>query len=139
MMNETRQHHAYQRGVRMANQWKRLKGTILRWDHRCVSKAHAHKLPSWVGHIPMSMFAVIMLSALVFGGIFIASSAILVGALVFLVSGVFSSEGGTNRKEEGEAFPPTHPNNDFGTKYRSGPHGWGWYDSTGYMHDEEDN
>lgn len=91
-MSQTRNQQAYQRGIRVALMWKRLKGTILRWDHRCVSKAHAHKLPSWVGHIPMSMFAVIMLTALVFGGMVIASSAVLVGALVLLVSGALSHE-----------------------------------------------
>ncbi|QTF09650.1 hypothetical protein HC231_18285 [Brenneria izadpanahii] len=138
-MSQTRNQQALQRGILAARMWKRLKSTILRLDQRCVSKARAHKFPGWVGHIPMSMFAIIMLAALVFGGMIIASSAVLVGALVLLVSGSFSSEGDANRKEGGEDFPPTYLNNDFGTKYRSGPHGWGWYDSTGYMHDEDEN
>lgn len=138
-MNETRQQHAYRRGVRFANLWKQIKSTILRWDQCCVARARSHKLPGWIGHIPMIMLAIGILAALVFGGMIIASSAVLVGALVLLISGEFSSEGDTNRKEEGEAFPPTHLNNDFGTKYRCGPHGWGWYDSTGYMHDEDEN
>lgn len=92
-MNETRQYHAYQRGVRMASLWKRLKGTILRWDSFCVSKARKYNLPAWIGHIPMSVFAAIMLSALVFGGVVIAISAVFVSALVILISGTLSSEG----------------------------------------------
>lgn len=91
-MNETRQRHAYQRGVRMASLWKRLKGTILRWDSFWVSKVRKFNLPAWIGHIPMSVLAAIMLTALVFGGMVIASSAVLVGALVLLVSGALSPE-----------------------------------------------
>lgn len=96
IMNETRQRHADQRGVRIASLWKRLKGTILRWDAFWVSKARKHNLPAWIGHIPMSMLASIMLAALVFGGMVIASSAVLVGALVLLVSGVSSEENDTD-------------------------------------------
>lgn len=57
-MNDTKQQHAYQRGVRMANLWKRLKDTILKWDSRCVSKARSHKLPDWIGHIPTAFIAI---------------------------------------------------------------------------------
>ena len=72
-MNQTRDHQAYQRGMKAACLCKRIKGTILRWDQRCVTNACKHKLPGWSGHIPMGMFAVIMLTALVFGGMVIAS------------------------------------------------------------------
>ncbi|MDR8492147.1 hypothetical protein OSC18_21905 [Serratia nevei] len=83
-MSQTRDQQAYQRGIKAARLWKRLKGTILRWDQRCVSNARKHKLPGWVGHIPMGMFAVIMLTAFVFGGMFIATSAVLLGAVILL-------------------------------------------------------
>ncbi len=56
-MNDTTQHHAYQRGVRMATLWKRIKSSILNWDSRCVSKARSHKLPGWIGHIPTVFLA----------------------------------------------------------------------------------
>lgn len=56
-MNDTTQHHAYQRGVRMATLWKRIKSTILNWDSRCVPKARSHKLPGWIGHIPTVFLA----------------------------------------------------------------------------------
>jgi len=91
-MKDTKQQHAYQRGVRIASLWKRLRGTILKWDSFWVSKARKYNLPAWIGHIPMSVLAAIMLTALVFGGMVIASSAVLVGALVLLVSGALSPE-----------------------------------------------
>lgn len=94
-MNDTTQHRAYQRGVRMASRWKRLKSTVLKWDRACVSKAQTVNLPKWVGHIPIIVFTGIILAALVFGGLIIASSAVLLGALILLVTGTVSSERGT--------------------------------------------
>ncbi|MBO1811323.1 hypothetical protein J4G53_24100 [Serratia ureilytica] len=84
-MSQTRDQQAYQRGIRAARLWKRLKGTILRWDHACVSSARKHKLPGWIGHIPMGMLAVIMLAALVFGGMVIASVTIIIMALLLII------------------------------------------------------
>lgn len=57
-MSQTREQQAYQRGIRVARMWKRLKGTILRWDTFCVSKARKHKLPGWVGHVPTAFVAI---------------------------------------------------------------------------------
>ena len=88
-MNKTRQYHAYQRGVRMANLWKRLKGAILRWDAFCVSKARKYKLPGWIGHIPMSMLAASILAAVAFGGLFIASIGIITSAIILIASLAF--------------------------------------------------
>ncbi|WP_232043331.1 hypothetical protein [Serratia marcescens] len=92
-MNDTKQQHAYQRGVRMANLWKHLKGTILKWDMYCVSKAHRYKLPSWLGHIPMIMLATSILSAVVFGGLFIASIGIIMSAIILIALLVFEPLG----------------------------------------------
>lgn len=137
-MSQTRDQQAYQRGIKAARLWKRLKGTVLRWDHACVSSARKHKLPGWIGHIPMGMLAVIMLATLVFGGMVITISAVFAAALALLVSSSTADEN-SNNKEDSDAFPTAQSNNGFGTRYRSGPHGWGWYDSTGYMHDEDEN
>ncbi|WP_199638498.1 hypothetical protein JEM67_02230 [Serratia sp. PAMC26656] len=57
-MSQTRNQQAYQRGIRVARMWKRLKGTILRWDHRCVSKARNYRLPGWVGHVPTAFVTI---------------------------------------------------------------------------------
>ncbi|CAI1042151.1 hypothetical protein [Serratia quinivorans] len=123
-MNQTRDQQAYQRGIRAARLWKRLKSAFLRWDQRCVSKACEHKLPGWVGHIPTSMFAIIMLSALVFGGMIIASSAVLVGALVLLVSGAFSPKEKTNFDEDEMISPPYKSPSEYRADGEFGP---GWY------------
>lgn len=88
-MNETRQHHAYQRGVRMASLWKRLKDTIMRWDRRCVAKARKHRLPGWIGRIPMIMLATSILATVTFGGLFIASLGIIMSAIILIASLVF--------------------------------------------------
>ncbi len=57
-MNQTRGQQAYQRGMKAAHLWTRLKGTILRWDQRCVTNIRKHKLPGWIGHTP-TVFVVI--------------------------------------------------------------------------------
>ncbi|QHA87989.1 hypothetical protein [Serratia rhizosphaerae] len=90
-MDDATQHHAYRRGVRMASRWKRLESTVLKWDRACVSKAQKVNIPKWAGHIPMIAFGIIILAALVFGGLFIASSAVLLGALILFVTGAVSS------------------------------------------------
>jgi len=51
-MRQTRNHHAFQQGSWIARMWKHLKSTMLRWDTFCVSKAHKHKRPGWISHIP---------------------------------------------------------------------------------------
>lgn len=95
-MNEKKQHHAYQRGVRMANLWKRLKGTILKWDAICVAKARRYKLPGWIGHIPMIMLATSILAAIAFGGLFIASIGIIMSAIILIALLVFEPLGEKN-------------------------------------------
>lgn len=75
---------AYQRGIKAAHLWRRLINKILRWDQYCVSKACKHKLPGWIGHIPIVLFTISILTALIFGGMLIATSAVLVGAIILL-------------------------------------------------------
>lgn len=124
-MSQTRDQQAYQRGIKAASLWKRLKGTILRWDHACVSSARKHKLPGWIGHIPMGMLAVIMLAALVFGGMVIASSAVFVGALVLLVSGAFSSRDETSLNDDNDMVDTSYkPPGEYKADGEFGP---GWY------------
>lgn len=91
-MNDTTQHHAYQRGVRMANRWKRVKSTILKWDNFCVSKARRHKLPGWFGHIPivLSVGSFSLLFAL--SGLFIIAS-IVAGITILLCLSLLIGKG----------------------------------------------
>ncbi|MGP0838106.1 hypothetical protein [Serratia sp. CY85251] len=137
-MSEIRDQQAYQRGIKAARLWKHLKGTILRWDQRCVSSARKHKLPGWVGHIPMGMLAVIMLAALVFGGMVIASSAVFVGALVLLISGAYSSEEKISSEDDSEPCGDFMQEKSGYGKYRDGQHGWGWYDAAGRMINDDE-
>ncbi|WP_255326669.1 MULTISPECIES: hypothetical protein [Serratia] len=125
MMNETRQHHAYQRGVRMASLWKRLKGTILRWDAFFVSKARKYSLPAWIAHIPMIILAISILATLVFGGMIIASSVVLIGALLLLVSEAFSPKEEANLAEDATTLNTSYKSP---CEYRAdGEFGPGWY------------
>lgn len=84
-MSQARDQQAYQRGIWAARKWTRLKDTIMRWDRHCVAKARKHRLPGWIGHIPIVVFTISMLATLAFGGMFIAASAVLVGAIILLV------------------------------------------------------
>uniref|UniRef100_A8G8M3 DUF3742 family protein n=1 Tax=Serratia proteamaculans (strain 568) TaxID=399741 RepID=A8G8M3_SERP5 len=85
-MSKTRNQQAYQRGIRVARMWKRLKGTILRWDTLCVSKARKYGLPAWLGHVPIaSLVAVSVISCLI-GGLLIAVVILFVWALILLPS-----------------------------------------------------
>ncbi|MDL1247531.1 hypothetical protein PST86_00285 [Yersinia pestis] len=88
-MSQTRDQQAFQRGIRVARLWKLLKSTILRWDQRWVSKACKHKLPNWIGHIPMIMLATSILAAVAFGGLLIASLGIIMSAIILIASLVF--------------------------------------------------
>ena len=122
-MNDTTQHHAYHRGVRMAGRWKHLKSTVLKWDRACMSKAQSVNLPKWVGHIPMCILALMMVSAVVFGGVIIASSAVLLGAIGVIVGGSLPSE-----KSMADSVDHTTNSSNTTTEYRAdGEFGPGWY------------
>ncbi|HEI8504900.1 TPA: hypothetical protein SLF17_002045 [Serratia marcescens] len=83
-MSQTRKQQAYQRGIWAARKWTRLKDTMMRWDRHCVAKARKHRLPGWIGHIPIVVFTINMLAIFAFGGMFIVASAVLVGAIILL-------------------------------------------------------
>ncbi|EAW8181739.1 hypothetical protein HX52_05615 [Salmonella enterica] len=83
-MSQARDQQAYQRGIWAARKWSRLKDVIMRWDRFCVSMAREYRFPGWIGHIPIAVFTISMLTAFIFGGMFIATSAVLVGAVILL-------------------------------------------------------
>lgn len=85
-MNEKRQHHAYQRGVRMANLWKRLKGTILKWDSFWVSKARKYNLPTWLGHVPITCLVAVSAISGLTSGLLVAIIILFIWALLLLPS-----------------------------------------------------
>ncbi len=91
-MSQPRNQQAYQRGILAARMWKRLKNTILRWDTFCVSEARKHKLPGWIGHVPIAIAFLGSAAAALFGGIIIAGSLLFIWAMAFILQNVdFSS------------------------------------------------
>ncbi|MEE4411932.1 MULTISPECIES: hypothetical protein [unclassified Serratia (in: enterobacteria)] len=90
-MSQTRNQQAYQRGIWVARMWKRLKGTILRWDTFCVSKARKHKLPGWIGHVPIAVAFLGSAATALFGGIIIAGSLLFIWAIAIILQNINTS------------------------------------------------
>ncbi|MER5130472.1 hypothetical protein [Serratia marcescens] len=87
-MSQTRDQQAYQRGVKAARLWKRLKGTVLRWDHACVSGARKHKLPGWIGHIAITLALIGSATAILFGSIVIVGAVLFIWAIAFILQNI---------------------------------------------------
>jgi hypothetical protein len=88
-MSQARDQQGYQRGVWAVRKWSRLKNVIMRWDRLCMSKARKHRLPGWIGRVPMIMLATSILAAVAFGWLFIASLGIIMSAIILIASLVF--------------------------------------------------
>ncbi|WP_262121624.1 hypothetical protein [Serratia ficaria] len=131
-MNDTKQHHAYQRGVRMASLWKRLKGTILKWDTFFVAKARAHQLPSWIGHIPITIALFGSLTAALLGGAAIAGCLLFIWAIAFILQQISPTSPKTTDSEYFDS-----DTNESLTEYRDGNQGFGLYCGE-YRIDQED-
>lgn len=85
-MNDTTQHHAYQRGVRLASLWMRLKGIILRWDSFWVLKARKYSLPVWLGHVPITCLVAISAFSCLTGGLLVGAIILFGWSLLLLPS-----------------------------------------------------
>lgn len=133
MMNETKQHHAHQRGVRMASLWKRIKGTIIKWDAFCVAEAHSHKLPGWIGHAPIAIVLFGSAAAILFGGIVIAGCMLFIWTIAFILQ-QFGQ--GSTQENDSEYFDSS-TNSESLTEYRDGDHGYGLYCGS-YRIDQDD-
>ncbi|MGP0837999.1 hypothetical protein [Serratia sp. CY85251] len=130
-MSQTRDQQAYQRGIKAARLWKRLKGTILRWDQLCVSKARAQKLPGWIGHGPMAIALIASVAIIVFGGIVIIGCMLLISAIAY----IFQHVGQSNY--DADHFDSNTDNKPL-TEYRDGDQGYGLY-SGSYRMDLDDD
>ncbi|MCS4267290.1 hypothetical protein [Serratia sp. BIGb0163] len=122
-MNQTRNQLAYQRGILAARVWKRLKGTILRWDTFCVSKAHKHKLPGWIGHVPIAVAFLGSVTAILFGGIVIAGCMFFIWAIAFILQ----QFGQADSQENDSEYFDSNTNSESLTEYRDGDQGYGLY------------
>lgn len=132
-MNETKQQHAYQRGIRIARLWRRLKGTISRWDTFCVSKARKHNLPSWIGHVPITISLLGSATAILFGGIVIAGCMLFIWAIAFILQQFGQARSQENDPEHSDS----NTNSESLTEYRDGDQGYGLYCGS-YRMDLED-
>ncbi|WP_431712600.1 hypothetical protein [Serratia marcescens] len=119
-MNDTTQHHAYQRGVRIANLWKSIKGTILKWDAYCVAKASSYKLPGWIGHFPIVIALIASLTAALLGGLAIAGCLLFIWAIAFILQNADLSHAELTDSTSDEESS-VHDG------YRNGPEGYGYY------------
>ncbi|CAI1875216.1 Uncharacterised protein [Serratia quinivorans] len=123
-MKQKNQSRAYLRGKSAAKIWKRIKVNLRSLDNKCVAKARSLKLPAWIGHIPMAILSLVMLLAIVFGGMIIASSAVFIGALILLVGGAFSPIEETLSDEDEMINTSYKSPNEYRADGEFGP---GWY------------
>ncbi|EBH9578867.1 hypothetical protein ER596_23715 [Salmonella enterica subsp. enterica serovar Havana] len=85
-MSHSQDKRAWNRGVRLAGIWKRVTANLLKWDKKCVVWAKAHRLKSWMGHIPLLLTIICSLAALIAGGLIVSGSAVLLWSLIALVT-----------------------------------------------------
>lgn len=102
----------------MANLWKRLKGTILKWDAICVAK-----LPGWIGYMPMIIALFGSTTVVLFGGVIIASCMLFIWAFAFILQHV----GQENTKVNDSEYFDSSINSEALTAHRDGDQGYRLY------------
>lgn len=81
---------AYQRGVKVAGLWKRFSGQIKYQDSRCVGWAKNHRLPTWVGHIPVVGLILAICGAAIFASLIVTGCLIFIWAIVYIIQNIGS-------------------------------------------------
>ena len=119
-MNQTRDQQAYQRGIRAARKWSRLKSVIMRWDRLCVSKVREYRLPAWIGHVPIVIVFIGSVTAILFGGLLVAGCMLFIWAIAFIIQNADFSNVQLNESTSDEE-------NNLHDGYRNGPEGYGYY------------
>ncbi|TSB29746.1 hypothetical protein FOT43_07515 [Serratia marcescens] len=84
-MSQARDQQAYQRGIRAARKWSRLKNVTMRWDRLCVSKVREYKLPAWIGHVPIVIALIASVAAMLFGGLLVAGCMLFIWTIAFIL------------------------------------------------------
>lgn len=130
-MKRINQARAYQRGKNAAKIWKHIRVNLRNWDSKCMAKTRSFRLPAWVGHIPMAVLELVVLSAIVFGGVIITSSAVLIGAFFILVGGAQKEE--TNLDEDEMINTPYKSPSEYRANGEFGP---GWYAANYKVNDD---
>jgi hypothetical protein len=115
-MSQTQNQQAYQRGIRIARMWKRLKCTILKWDTICVSKARKHKLPGWIGHLPITVAFLGSVTAALLGGVIIAGSLLFIWAMAFIIQNI-GQDSSRNLDYENDSSKTSQKSADYAYEY----------------------
>nr|WP_159465221.1 hypothetical protein [Scandinavium goeteborgense] len=77
---------AYVRGQKAATFWKRLKKVVSTWDQLCVGWAKNHKLPAWIGHVPIACLVAVSAVSCLAGGLLLTIGVLFVWAFLLLPS-----------------------------------------------------
>ncbi len=110
--------------------WKRLKSTISRWDTFCVSKARKHKLPGWIGHVPIVVAFLGSVTVALLGGLLTAGSLLFIWSIAFIIQNIGQSSSSnldyennsteTSKKSVNYAYESAVMNNEYdGAPYKS--------------------
>ncbi|MGV7960168.1 MULTISPECIES: hypothetical protein [Photorhabdus] len=110
------------RGAKVAGIYLNLCQRLRTWDANCVTKAHKHNLPTWVGHLPIYLLAASLATTLLMGTLMVVGVIMLIFGIIL---GFSLNKGVIDKKLTDEQ--------GYGNQYRDGPYGWGWYDATGYI------
>ena len=132
MSNNNKQ--AYVRGRKVAMILKRLKGIVLTWDQRCMAWVKHHKLPAWVGHVPVFIAVLATLAGILLGGIVIAGCLIFIWAIAFILQQI----GQTNHLENDADHIGSKGHDQPLTEYRNGDQGYGLYCGSYRMDQDEE-
>ncbi len=103
-MYQSQEKRAWNRGVRLAEIWKRAKANLLNWDKKCVVWAKAHRLGGWMGHIPACLLCVGSLALLILSSGFILKAVVIFLFLMCLLFPASSSQDGTNKDSIGSSY-----------------------------------
>lgn len=103
-MYQSQQKRAWNRGVRLAGLWKRAKANLLKWDRKCVVWAKAHRLESWIGHIPVFLLCCGSLALLILSGGFIFKAIVMLLFSMCLFFPASSSQDSSNQDSTGRSY-----------------------------------
>jgi len=117
---------AYIRGQKAATFWKRLKRVVSSCDRRCMAWVKNHKLPTWIGHVPVVIAVLGSLAGILLGGAVILGCLIFIWALVYILQ-----QTSTDHMQVSNSSA-----SDETGYYYDGPEGYGKYENGVRKYDE---
>ncbi|PQQ35601.1 hypothetical protein C6H68_24140 [Photorhabdus luminescens] len=70
------------RGAKVAGIYLNLCQRLRTWDANCVTKAHKHNLPTWVGHLPIYLLAASLATTLLMGTLMVVGVIMLIFGII---------------------------------------------------------